>query len=240
LSVGCIYSENVFKQTTVERLIESYKQRLEKIIEHCISAEAGGYTASDFPLARLKQEQVDRLFCKEAGIEDVDVLSPMQEGMLFHKIYSPESGEYFEQVSFPINEPLELEALEQAWQMMVDNNAILRTGFAWEGLERPIQIVYKQVRMPINVMDWRGQTEAEQRERLGEYLKRDRAAGFDLSRAPLMRVTVIRKGAEQYQIIWSHHHILLDGWSIPLVMKEVFSLYEAKRLGEEYQREQRR
>src|SRR5262249_38830247 len=160
-------------------------------------------------------------------IEDIYPLSPMQEGMLFHKVYAPESSEYLTQLSFTINEELDLVSLEQAWQRIAERHQILRTGFVWEELERPLQVVHRLGRVPFEVEDWREFSESEQKERLMICLEEDRKIGFDLKKAPLMRVKVLRMADQSYHLIWSHHHILLDGWSLQIVIKEVFNLYEA-------------
>ena len=164
-------------------------------------------------------------------IEDIYPLSPMQQGMLFHSVYAAESSIYFEQLSCVLRGELNVAALKRAWQEVLDRHAVLRSSFAWEDLEEPVQIVERDVSMPITEMDWRTLSTDEQNTCLTEFLVADRAAGFDLREAPLMRVALIQKSAAEHQLVWSHHHSLLDGWSLPLLLHEVFSLYESHSRG---------
>ena len=165
-------------------------------------------------------------------IEDIYPLSPTQQGMLFHSVYASDSAMYLEQRSCVLRGELDVRALQHAWQGVVDRYAILRSSFAWEELDEPVQVVERQVTMPFTVLDWRAFSSEEQTTRLNEFLEADRTAGFNLLEAPLMRVTLMQIGAERHHLVWSHHHLLMDGWSQPLLLREVFLLYEAYTKGE--------
>ncbi len=167
------------------------------------------------------------------NIEAVYPLSPMQQGMLFHSLYAPESGVYFEQLSATLRGDLDLVAFERAWQRVIDRHPILRTAFAWKSLDRSLQVVHRRVSLQLEERDWRGASPAEQEARLEGFLQADRARGFDLSRAPLMRLALLRTADDVHAFVWSHHHILLDGWSLPLLLREVFGFYEAFRQGKD-------
>ncbi|MEW5925951.1 MAG: non-ribosomal peptide synthase/polyketide synthase [Gemmatimonadota bacterium] len=223
LEVG--YAEGVHRRETVERLAESYAAELRGLIAHCTSDGAGGWTPSDFPLARLEQAELDALLGNERGVEDVFPLSPMQEGMLFHALYAPESGVYVGQFGFAMEGPLDADALERAWQGALARHDALRAGFAWEGVPRPLQVVRREARLPFLREDWRGLDEDERRARLERWLEADRAAGFELGRAPLMRLALFRLGEETHQLVWTHHHLVLDGWSLSLIFRDVLALY---------------
>ncbi|MFN8596433.1 MAG: amino acid adenylation domain-containing protein [Anaerolineae bacterium] len=166
-----------------------------------------------------------------SNIEDLYPLSPMQQGMFFHSLYAPESGMYFEQTRCALQGDLDTAAFERAWQHVVDRHTILRTACVWEEVDQPLQVVYRQVPLPIEHHDWRGLTPADRAARLDEYLQTDRQRGFDLATAPLMRLALMRTGPREHYLVWSHHHLLLDGWSVPLLLKEVFLGYEAFRSG---------
>jgi len=160
-------------------------------------------------------------------------LSPLQEGMLFHTLRTPASGVYVVQYSCLLKGDLDVVAFERAWQSVVDRQSVLRTAFIWEELEEAVQVVQAEVKLSLGHQDWRGMTVQEQAERLDVYLKVDRGRGFDLVSAPLMRLILIQIADDAYQFVWSFHHILLDGWSVPIILKEVFSFYEAFSRGEE-------
>ncbi|MEE8585879.1 MAG: condensation domain-containing protein, partial [Acidobacteriota bacterium] len=161
------------------------------------------------------------------SVEDMYPLSPMQKGMLFHTLYSPSSGVYFEQQTTVIRGGLNIPAFEQAWQQALDRHPVLRSVIDWEDLDEPLQVVLRGVQVPLIQYDWRGSSEADQNRRLSEFLNADQERGFDLSQPPLMRLILIRISDDAYYFVWSSHHILLDGWSTALLLQEIFALYDA-------------
>ncbi len=165
-------------------------------------------------------------------IEDLYPLSPAQKGMLFYDLSAPGSGVYFEQFPLAYDQGLDPEIFVTAWQQIVDRHPILRTSFLWEDLEEPVQVVHRNVRLPVERLDWRGRGAAEQQCDLSAYAAADRRRGFDLTRPPLLRLALIRFGENSYRVIWSHHHLLLDGWSVGLMMRDIFTLYQAIFRGE--------
>ena len=126
------------------------------------------------------------------NVEDVYSLSPIQEGMLFHSIAEPGSGVFIEQICCTVRGDLNIDQFQQAWTKVVARHAALRTMFLWDGLDEPLQVVREQVDVPWKSLDWREQEVDQQRLRLAEYLRADRHDGFDLSQAPLTRMTLIR------------------------------------------------
>jgi amino acid adenylation domain-containing protein len=164
---------------------------------------------------------------KSKNIADIYPVSPVQQGMLFHTLYAPESKVYFTQVTHVLSGNLNSLAFERAWQHVVDRHPILRTAFIWEDLDEPLQVVVQRVRLPLEQHDWRGLSVVEQEEQLTAYLDRDLQRGFKLSKAPLMRLALIRLTEQTWHFIWSYHHLLLDGWSRMLILHEVMAYYEA-------------
>jgi len=221
------YSENIHRHETIENLALSYVQALRELIAHCQQPEVGGYTPSDFPLVSLSQRQLDTLLGSDRQVEAVYPLSPLQQGLLFHSLYAPEGGDYVVQMGYTLQGRLNVEALRQAWQQVMEHHSILRTTFLWEEVDQPIQVVRRQVAVPWVQLDWRAYSAAEQQARLTAYLHEDRMHGFRLGQAPLMRLALVQLTADASELIWSHHHLLLDGWSLPLVLNEVFACYDA-------------
>lgn len=164
---------------------------------------------------------------KTKKIEAIYPLSPLQRGILFHSLYAPESGLYFQQALLTLRGALNTAAFEQTWHEITLQHDILRTLFVWEGQEKPLQVVVEQVKVPFQQRDWRNLTRAEQQELLEAFLEEDRRLGFDLTRAPLARLTLIRVEDDAYELVWSFHHLLLDGWSMSLILRDVFACYEA-------------
>ena len=166
------------------------------------------------------------------NIEDIYPLTPMQKGMLFHTLSAPESGVYFQQLVYTLHGDFDVSAFIRAWQRVVERHPILRTLFLWEQRDQPLQVVRRRVKLPWVQHDWRGLSPAEQQERLEVFLDADRDRGFELSRAPLMRLSLIQVAEDVYHFIWSRHHLLLDMWSGSLVREEVFAFYQAFQRGE--------
>ena len=160
-------------------------------------------------------------------IEAIYYLSPLQQGLLFHAAYDRETDPYVSQTGFVLDGVLQMEAFEHAWQTAVDRHPILRTSFVWAGVEKPLQIVHRTVAIPIQRLDWRGLTENEHREALAAWLQSDRRTGFDLLRPPIMRLTLMQIADDAWYFVNSHHHILLDGWSFSLVLREALAHYKA-------------
>jgi NRPS condensation-like uncharacterized protein len=150
-------------------------------------------------------------------------LSPLQEGMLFHHLLGEHSGVNIQQIVVALNEPLDVAALERAWQQAVDRHAVLRTSFLSEGLAEPLQRVHQAVRISIERHDPSG---------ADNYLQTDRRRGFDLREAPLMRLALFHFGGDQYRLVWSYHHILMDGRGYRIILPEVFRFYDALCRGE--------
>src|SRR5207302_3653956 len=216
---------NRHHESTIAALAERYLVALRELIAHCREPEAGGYTPSDFPLARLSQPELDRLVEESEALASVYPLSPLQQGLLFHSLYAPGGGDYVIQVGLRLEGDMQPELLVSAFERVLERHPILRTSFVWEGLSEPHQVVHGEVRLPHQEEDWRELSAEEQEERLTRYLSEDRAAGFELSRAPLMRLGLFHCGEDSYEVVWSFHHLLLDGWSLPVVAREVLSSY---------------
>src|SRR5262249_9140459 len=163
----------------------------------------------DFPLARITQEQLDLVLRERVRVETIYRLSPMQQGMLFHTLYAPGAGEYISQLIVQMDGDLNLDALANAWQAVIERHQMLQASFHGKERAEPVQVVHEGLDLPLTHEDWRGHSEAARSELLEDYLGRDRADGFDLEKAPLMRMLVIRTGESRYQLVWSWHHVLL-------------------------------
>jgi amino acid adenylation domain-containing protein len=168
------------------------------------------------------------------NVEDAYPLSPMQEGLLFHHLYAPESGLYVGQYACELSN-VDLTAIRQAWQQIVDRHPAFRTAFVWKNVSKTLQVVGRRVELPFQVEDWRGLSASEQQEGLNSYLETDRRRGFVLNQAPLLRLALFQTAADTHQLVLSHHHIVVDGWSMALVFKEAFALYESWADGRDLQ-----
>ena len=170
---------------------------------------------------------------KNRNIEAIYPLSPMQQGMLYHDRHGEDGTAYFIQFHHAISGGLDVPAFKRAWERLIERHAVMRTLFIWKDREIPIQLVQKRVKLPWQEHDWRDLSPSEYREKRDAFLRDDRSLGFDFSKAPLMRLAVIRRTDEVFDFIWSAHHILMDGWCMSLVTNELFAFYHAFCRGED-------
>jgi amino acid adenylation domain-containing protein/non-ribosomal peptide synthase protein (TIGR01720 family) len=234
LELSWHYSEQVHDRATIARLAEAYLAALRAIIAHCASG-AGGRTPSDFPLAALDQAGVDALVGDGRDVEDVYPLTPLQAGMLFHSLLDAPApggtGVYVDQARLTLAGVSDVDAFAAAWQAVVDRTPVLRSRLVWQGVPEPVQVVQRHARVPVQRYDWQAIGEHERAERLAAVIEADRAAGLDLTRAPLMRLAMIQQPGDRLLLVWTSHHITLDGWSLAEVFTEVCEQYAARTGG---------
>lgn len=135
------------------------------------------------------------------NVEDIYPLSPMQEGMLLHSVLGTAGDLYLRQLSCRLRGGLDTALFEQAWQQTVERHTILRTGFLWQGLEKPLQVVRRRVRLSFAQEDWRRLPAPEQKRALATYLAADRERGLNLARAPLLRLALCRSSDHDYLLV---------------------------------------
>jgi amino acid adenylation domain-containing protein/non-ribosomal peptide synthase protein (TIGR01720 family) len=224
------YSGKLHRRETIAALAERYLDCLRQLIAHCLTPDAGGFTPSDFPLTKLTQNEINQWIRKQDGIEDAYPLSAAQQGMLFHSLFESGTQTYFVQLSCHFAQ-LNVEAFQRAWNEVIQRHGILRTGFLWDGLEEPVQVVRRMVEQPWHELDARDLGQADQEVKWQKFLIEDRQRGFDLQKAPLLRLTLMRTTENGYYFAWSTHHILLDAWCREILIREVFTFYEAYQQG---------
>ncbi|MDF6018169.1 non-ribosomal peptide synthetase [Streptomyces sp. JH34] len=157
-------------------------------------------------------------------LEDVLPLTPLQAGMLFHALYDSSAVDvYTAQFVFELEGPVGVPALRAAVGGLLRRHANLRVGFLHEDLDEPVQAVAAEVPVPLEELDLTG-ADAPQ-SRLAAFLAADRTRRFDLATPPLMRFTLVRTAPDRHRLVMTSHHILLDGWSMPLLVRELFELY---------------
>ncbi|MFO0762663.1 MAG: non-ribosomal peptide synthase/polyketide synthase, partial [Byssovorax sp.] len=239
LVVNLAYAEGVHDKATIEALSQGLLASLRALIAHAATPGIHGYTPSDFRF-RLSQATLDSLAAMEQGaarefgsIADIYPLSSIQQGLLFYSINHHADDLYFKQFRYTIAGAFDADLYERAWQEAVLRHPVLRTSFHWELAEGPIQVVWQHPPIEYHRHDLRSLSRAEQDQAFQRLLREDRARGFDLSRAPLIRLIVVRLRDDVHRVIFSQHHLVLDGWSNPLLSQEVFKRYLALRDGRE-------
>ncbi|SNR35448.1 non-ribosomal peptide synthase domain TIGR01720/amino acid adenylation domain-containing protein [Actinomadura mexicana] len=159
------------------------------------------------------------------AVEKVFPLTAMQQGMLLHSVGDPAAGFYVNQIVLTLRGPLDASRLRDAWQWAADRYPALRTAFIWEGTDEPLQAVRTSVAVPWTELDWRAAPPEERERKLSGLLEDDRSRPFELARAPLMRLVLARLTDEDWHLVLTFHHLLLDGWSVHLVIDDAFGRY---------------
>jgi amino acid adenylation domain-containing protein/non-ribosomal peptide synthase protein (TIGR01720 family) len=229
LQLTWIYSDACHKNGTIRALADGFIAALRAIITHCRTSE-GGYTLSDFPLLDVNPRDMERIVAAAGGgrqVEDIYPMSPLQQGMLFHSLYEPQATIYFTTLTWYMNGVLDADAYERAWQHVVNRHTIFRSAFMGQDLETPVQVVLRRARLPLERYDWRGMEPSEQEARFLSLQQIDRELGFDFAKPPLMRLFLVRTGETRHRVMWSSHHVLFDGWSLPIILNEVWVSYDA-------------
>ncbi|MBN4174790.1 Linear gramicidin synthase subunit D [Pseudomonas savastanoi pv. phaseolicola] len=221
LQLDWSFSREVYHASTIDTLARRYEQALTTLIDHCTAGHQG-VTPSDFPLARLTQTQLDGLPIAAGEIEDIYPLSPMQQGMLFHSLFDEGAGNYINQMRVSIS-GLDVPRFHNAWQSAVNNHEVLRSCFISQS-EQSLQVVQRQVTLPFVELDARGKPQNW----LDDWAQADRQQGFDLAHGPLLRLAVVRTGDDAWQLIYTSHHILMDGWSSSRLLGEVLQRYSGE------------
>ena len=161
----------------------------------------------------------------KGNIKDIYTLTPMQEGMLFHSLVDTSSA-YFQQMSYRVAGEVDVDKVERGLELLFHRYDILRTAFVHENQERPLQVVLKDRPPEFRYEQLPPRSGPEELERLVEAFKRkDRYRSFDLTREVLMRLAVLRLGPEEYEFVWSYHHILMDGWCIGILVGDFLEIY---------------
>jgi amino acid adenylation domain-containing protein/non-ribosomal peptide synthase protein (TIGR01720 family) len=229
------YSGRHYEAETVRRLSERYMGILAELIDHCAEQEKKGevYTPSDFGLGgAVSDEELDELIeeagklsCGAGGISGLYRMTGLQEGMLFHGLYEGIGGSYIDQLVCGLG-GIRKDWFGEVWGWLLRRHSALRSGFYYDIMRLPVQCVYREVKLGVDEIDCRGMGAEEREEYVQEYGRRDRERGFDFREAPLMRVALLRMGEQEYRMVWTWHHILFDGWSMEVLMKEFLDGYE--------------
>ncbi|MEW2546596.1 non-ribosomal peptide synthase/polyketide synthase [Streptomyces sp. NPDC047002] len=231
LEITWHYSDQVHREPTVRALADGMLRALTEVAEHCAQPGAGGRTPSDFPLAGLDQAGVDRLAGDGSAVADLLPLTPLQEGMLFHRLVGGADDVYLDQAALLLEGVADPGAFAAAWQRVADRTPALRTSVVWEGVPAPLQVVHHRVPVPVETLDWRALDAGERAARLQRLRADDLARGLDLATAPLMRLTLVRLPEARLHLLWTSHHLILDGWSLAQVLTDVFAAYAALTAG---------
>ena len=230
------FSKKHYNEETISHLAAAYIINLEKIIAHCTGTKNAGtrYTPSDFGLESvITYPEFDRFLdepvkdkARRETIESLYPLSGLQQGLLFHALYETGFGTYVHQFGCDLI-GIDVNIFIKSWNQVLNNHSILRSSFHHDVFSIPVQTVNAKIDLPIKQLDFCQLAANEQADALAEYKSKDRVKSFDYKTPPLMRLALIRVSEERFKMIWTWHHLLFDGWSLPILMEEFLTTYDA-------------
>ena len=220
------YGKKQFKPGTIKTLAQAYEAALKSMITFCVGRKKRELSPSDLTYKGLSIPQLDAL-SRQYEIEDIYTLSPMQEGMLFHALQAPSSSSYLEQISYRFLGELDPAAVEKSLKELGQRQNILRTAFVHEHYARPLQVILEDRQVDFCFQDIQSMDSSQKETFIKDYQARDKRNTFSLTHDALMRVALIRLAPREFAIIWTHHHILMDGWCIGIMINEFFEMYRA-------------
>ncbi|MFY0632109.1 MAG: hypothetical protein JXR05_17245, partial [Flavobacteriaceae bacterium] len=219
------YDGHRYDHDSIVSLAEGYKNSLEEIVKSCKAIDTQVLTPWDYGLSGLVSYQdldefqsIDRSY----ELSDIYVLSPLQQGLMFHSLYENNPSAYLVQMSFDLVGDLNVDHFGNSWAHLMSNHSILRTGFDHNSLEVPVQYVQEGLPVPLEVLDYR----EESQEALETFLEKDKNKGFVLDSAPLFRLSLLRLAEDRYKLVLTNHHLILDGWSTPIVLGGFIKTYQ--------------
>ncbi|WP_040836998.1 non-ribosomal peptide synthetase [Nocardia brevicatena] len=226
LEVTWAYASRLLDAADIDALAGLWADAVRALTEHARTPDAGGYTPSDFPLVPVTRQQIDTWEREYPNLVDVWPLSPLQHGLLFHAMYDPDTADgYTVQSRLTLAGTVDPTRLRGAAQAVVDRYDNLRVAFV-ETADGPRQLVLAAAEIAWQDMDLTDITDPTLRRReLDRIIAADARTRFGLTRPPLLRCTLVRTEPQIYTLILTNHHLVLDGWSAPLLVRELLTLY---------------
>ncbi|MCZ9633999.1 non-ribosomal peptide synthase/polyketide synthase, partial [Rhodococcus sp. BH5] len=227
LEASFAFPNGLLSATEVQALADLWVGALTALAQHAQAVGAGGLTPSDVPLVTLTQQDLDGFEQRFPAVQDVWPLAPLQSGLLFHAVMAESTVDlYSVQMVLSLSGRVDADRLHAAAQAIIDRHPNLRTAFVVDGTGTPVQVVLGDIEVPWRELDLTTIADSEERRReLDRILVEDQATHFDMSNPPLIKFTLIKIAASEYRLVVANHHIILDGWSMPLLLQALLGHY---------------
>ncbi|MFH9818955.1 amino acid adenylation domain-containing protein [Streptomyces sp. NPDC017230] len=220
------FPTGVLSRDEVTELAGLWVEALTALARHAEAPDAGGLTPSDAPLVDVSQEEIDTWEARFGRLTEVWPVTPAQSGMLFHTMLAGSSFDaYHMQMVFHLSGEIDAERMRRAGQALLDRHANLRAAYVEQADGDVVQVVPRAVTLPWRHLDLTGAGGTEASGTFERFLAEDRAAHFDRDAPPLFRLALAVLGPDRTELVMTAHHVLFDGWSTPLLMRDLLLLY---------------
>ncbi len=228
LHAGWTWAPSALDHAQVSRLSRLWFDALAGICAH-VRRGGGGLTPSDITPARLSQQQIDELQ-RQYRVADVLPLTHLQQGLLFHASIAQGSGDdvYAVQLDIALSGALDPHRLHEALQTVVTRHPNLAARFSQQ-FDEPVQIIPADPAVPWRYIELDADG-VDADEQIRQVCAAERAAVFNLANQPAFRAALIRTADDQHRFVLTNHHIVMDGWSLPILLGEMFASYYGQRL----------
>ncbi|MFH8470695.1 amino acid adenylation domain-containing protein [Streptomyces sp. NPDC017991] len=218
--------EGVLDPAEVAELAQLWCAALKGLARHIATPGAGGLTPSDVPLVRARQSDLDAWRQQYPGLTDAWPLTPLQAGLLFHSMLNDsEFDAYQVQYALHLSGRVDADRLRAAGQTLLSRHPSLRTAYRTDAGGDLVQLVLESVELPWETVDLTRLDEDARTEAFERVLADDLRAHFDPAAPPLLRMTLVSTGTERAELVLTAHHVLFDGWSVPLLVQDLLRLY---------------
>ncbi|MBU3076227.1 condensation domain-containing protein, partial [Clostridium estertheticum] len=230
LNIDIRYNDKEYKEETIRKLIQEYRNNLITIIENCMNKDKSEKTAADVTKENITLQQLKPYLKDIDNIKNIYPLTPMQEGMLYHALADNKSDAYNEELVIKIKGQLDISLLNESFNRLVERHDILRTAFDYENFNRDMQIVFYKRKADIRYLDISGK-KFDKKDYISRTVGNDKESGFDLNKDVLIKLTIIKTQEDVYNLILNNHHIIMDGWCLNIIMLELFKIYNELKFG---------
>ncbi|WBQ08271.1 non-ribosomal peptide synthetase [Kribbella sp. CA-293567] len=222
-----LYAPGVLTADDVRQLGELWWEALDALVR----SEVSGRTPSDFPLARIEQPAIEQLEAAYPDLADILPVTTLQDSFLYYALLAEEGIDlYTGRIWLDLEGPLDVPALHRAADNLLVRHSTLRAGFVHDSSGTPYQVVHERLEMPWTEVDLSSLDALTQEAELLRLLENEQLAKFDPARPPLVRFTVIKLGPGLHRLVVTNHHLVLDGWSVPVLLSELFAAYGGSEL----------
>jgi iturin family lipopeptide synthetase B len=230
LMMTLTYNPAHYKAATIQGVKEALHDHLLQTIGYCAAITRRRLTPGDLTHRQISVHTLQQLMTKYE-LTDIYPLTPMQEGFLFHALMDDHAATYFEQASYKIHGAVEPVLVAQSLEKLSERHDALRTVFVHEGVSQPLQLLLKSHPPAFHAEDISHLSATAQQAYINTFRQQDIARSFSLSEGPLMRVSLLQTGPGAYEFVWSHHHIIMDGWCSRILVGEYTNIYNSLQQG---------